>query len=180
MTKIIIQDVRCSYVFVTEARKAENGEDGKYSMQIILPKNHSQVKKIRSVIRQVAEEKFGSNVKMGTLKLPLRDGDDERDDDEYKNCYFLNAASTRKPGIVNRNNEPADQDDLEEYCYSGAYFHVSVNFYAFNFEGRKGIAVGLNNVMLRKKGDRLDGAVAATSEFSDFVEEDETGDDDNW
>ncbi len=29
MAKIIIQNVRCSYVFVTEPRKGENGEDGK-------------------------------------------------------------------------------------------------------------------------------------------------------
>ena len=35
--------------------------------------------------------------------------------------------------------------------------------------------MGLNNLMLRKKGDRLDGSVAATSEFADFGD----GDGDN-
>lgn len=182
MAKVIIQNVRCSYVFVTEPRKNDNGEDGKYSIQIIIPKDDPQVKKIKAVIKKAAEEKFGSSVKMGMLKLPLRDGDEEREGEEYEGCYFINANSTRKPGIVNRNNEPADQDDLEEYCYSGAYFHASVNFYGFNFEGKKGVAVGLNNVMLRNKGKRLDGAVAATSEFSDYADDgDETdNNDDDW
>ena len=27
----------------------------------------------------------------GALKLPLRDGDTERDDDNYADCYFINA-----------------------------------------------------------------------------------------
>ena len=180
MAKVILQDVRCSYVFVTEPRKGENGESGKYSIQILLPKDDEQVKKIKAAIVKAAEEKFGSNVKMGMLKSPLRDGDEEREGEEYEGMYFLNANSSRKPGIVNRNNEPADQDDLEEYCYSGAYFHVSVNFYAFNFEGKKGIAVGLNNLMLRKKGERLDGSSSATSEFSDFVDSDNDFEDDEF
>lgn len=179
MAKVILQDVRCSYVFVTEPRKGDNGEDGKYSIQVIIPKDSPQISKIKAAIKAAAEEKFGVGVKMGTLKTPLRDGDEEREGEEYEGAFFLNANSARKPGIVNRNNEPADIDDLEEYCYSGAYFHVSVNFYAFNHEGKKGVAVGLNNVMLRKKGDRLDGAVSATSEFSEFADEssDDLGDD---
>ena len=180
MAKVILQDVRCSYVFVTEPRKGENGESGKYSIQILLPKDDEQVKKIKAAIVKAAEEKFGSNVKMGMLKLPLRDGDGEREGEEYEGVYFLNANSSRKPGIVNRNNEPADQDDLDEYCYSGAYFHVSVNFYAFNFEGKKGIAVGLNNLMLRKKGERLDGSSSATSEFGSFADSDDDFEDDEF
>jgi len=94
----------------------------------------------------------------------------------------MNANSDRKPGIVNRNNEPADQDDIEELCYSGAYFHASVNFYGFKAKdgSKPGVAVGLNNVMLRKKGDRLDGSVSATSEFADYAEGDSDDDIDDF
>lgn len=180
MSKVILQNVRGSYVFVTEPRKGEDGESGKYSIQVLIPKNDPQIKKIKAAIKQVAEQAFGAGVKMGTLKIPLRDGDEEREGEEYEGMLFINANSNRKPGIVNKNNEPADQDDIEEYCYSGAYFHVSVNFYAFNHEGKKGIAVGLSNVMLRKKGDRLDGSVSATSEFSEFATESDDFDDDDF
>lgn len=181
MAKVIIQDVRCSYVFIEEPRKTNDDTEGKYSIQVIIPKDNPQIKKIKVAIQEAAKEKFGDSIKMGTLKLPLRDGDEEREGEEYENSYFINVNSARKPGVVNKANEPADADDMSEYCYSGAYFHVSINFYAFNFEGKKGVAAGLNNIMLRKKGDRLDGAVAATSEFSEFADESANdGDDIDW
>lgn len=189
MSKLILQDVRCSYVFVTSPRKKDDGTDGNYSLQILLPKDDPQVGKVKKAIKEALIEKFGDSAwdKKGRYKLPLRDGDEERDGEEYEGMYFMNANSGKKPGVVNRNNEPADQDDLEEYCYSGAHFHVSCNFYGFDSKdgGKPGVAIGLNNVMLRKKGDRLDGSVAATSEFADFAEADSgssetNNDDDDW
>lgn len=186
MSKIILQNVRGSYVFVNERRKKENGEDGSYSIQVIIPKDDPQIKRLKKLIDEALVNKFGAEAtkKRGKYKLPLRDGDEERDGEEYEGMYFMNInSSKKKPGIVNRNNEPADEDDIEEYCYSGAYFHVSANVYAFDGKdgGKPGIAMGLNNVMLRKKGERLDGSVAATSEFSDFAGGDETdSNDDDW
>jgi hypothetical protein len=189
MAKIILQNVRCSYVFVNERRKKDNGEDGSYSVQILLPKDDPQVKKLKKMIDETLTANFGADAtkKRGKFKLPIRDPESEHEDkdgEEYEGVYFMNAnSSKKKPGIVNRNNEPADQDDIEEYCYSGAYFHVSVNVYSFPAKdgGKPGIALGLNNVMLRKKGERLDGSVAATSEFSDFAEgSDSSSEDDDW
>ena len=175
MGKIIVQNVRCSYVFVESPRKKDNGEDGKYSIQILIPKNDPQIKKINRLIKEALEDTHGAGTwaKKGMYKLPLRDGDEERDSPEYEGMYFMNANSGRKPGIVNRSGEPADQDDLEEMCYSGAVFHVSVNLYGYPAKdgGKPGVAVGLNNLMLRKAGERLDGSVGATSDFAEFAEE---------
>jgi hypothetical protein len=176
MSKIILQDVRGSYVFVNEQRKSnEDGSPGGYGMQILVEKGSEQHKKMMKIVDQVLVNKFGQDAlkKKARFKLPLRDGDEERDGEEYENMIFFNANSKfKKPGIVNRNNEPADQDDIDDYCYSGAYFHASVSFYAFDAKsgGKPGVAVGLNNIMLRCKGDRLDGSVSATSEFSNFTD----------
>ncbi|QDP55869.1 MAG: putative helix-destabilizing protein [Prokaryotic dsDNA virus sp.] len=180
MPKLILQNVRCSYVYVDKQRKKDNGEDGGYGLQVIIPKDDPQVRKIQKAIDEALVSKHGEEAKKkkGRYKLPLRDGDEERDEPEYEGCYFFNVNGNRKPGIVNRNGEPADIDDLEEYCYSGAYFHVSCNFYGFppRDGGKPGVAVGLNNVMLRKKGERLDGSVAATSEFADYAADDDSDD----
>ena len=176
MSKIILQDIRGSYVFVNEQRKSnEDGSPGGYGMQIIVEKGSDQHKKMMKIVDQVLVSKFGQDAlkKKARFKLPLRDGDEERDGEEYENMIFFNANSkVKKPGIVNRNNEPADQADIEEYCYSGAYFHASVSFYAFDAKsgGKQGVAVGLNNIMLKSKGDRLDGSVSAKSEFSSFTD----------
>ena len=183
MAKIILQNVRCSYVYADKQRKnKEDGSPGGYGVQLIIEKKDPQVKKLQLLVRKVLGEAKGADAlkKLGMYKLPVRDGDEERDGEEYNGTVFANANSGKKPGIVNRNNEPADQGDIEELCYSGAYFHVSVNVYFFKAKdgGKPGVALGLNNVMLRKKGERLDGSVSATSEFEGFEEaDDEFGDD---
>lgn len=182
-TKVIFQDVRGSFVFLTAPRKKEDGSDGSHSIQVLLPKDSPQVKAAMRATKAALEAKFGAGAwdKRKKYKLPLRDGDEERDGEEYKGMMFFNCNSNRKPGLVNRNNEPADISDIEELCFSGAYFHVSVNFYGFDSKdgGKPGVAAGLSNVMLRKKGDRLDGSVSAQSEFSEFGDNDSDFDDDD-
>ena len=148
-TKVVIKDVIGSYVYLREARENQNGEKD-YSMQIILPKNHPQVEQIKKAITEVAKEHFGEKIKLSMLKIPLRDGDTEKDTPEYQNCYFFNAKAKKQPQIVNKYNEFASEKDLDDYCYSGATFCVSVNFYAFDKNGNRGVSAALNAVMLRK------------------------------
>ena len=89
-TKVVIKDVIGSYVYLREARENQNGEKD-YSMQIILPKDHPQVEQIKKAITEVAKEHFGEKIKLSMLKIPLRDGDAEKDTPEYQNSYFFNA-----------------------------------------------------------------------------------------
>lgn len=79
---------------------------------------------------------------MNAIKTPLRDGDTERDDEAYRDSYFLNANSISKPQIVDRHLQPIlDPDEI----YSGMYARVSLSFYAFNVNGNRGVACGLGN-----------------------------------
>ena len=49
----------------------------------------------------------GKKPNKATLKLPLRDGDIERDEDEaYANSYFINANSPIAPQIVDTKVQP--------------------------------------------------------------------------
>lgn len=168
--KMIVKNVIGVYPFLTEPRKNQDGSSGKYSLCCILKKDDPQIEQIKRAIVMVAKEKFGEKVKLQAIKLPLRDGDAEKDGDEFKNSYFFNANSGNKPQIVNRFNEKATEQDLEEYCYSGATFHVSISFYAFDNQGNRGVACGLNNVMLRKKTEHIGGGASAQSEFAEFAD----------
>ena len=191
MSKIILKNVRCSYVFVEKPRndklkKDGTVEKGKYGIQVMLKKDDPQVKEIRQLQATVAKEKFGNTVKAAMLKLPLRDGDAEREEEHYANMYFFNSSNSKKPGIVNKYNVKPTEEDLEEYCFSGAIFHVSLSFYGFDNEGKKGVAVSLKNVMLREKAERLDNYTAAETDFAEYAEDgaDEFSDfseeDENW
>ena len=56
--------------------------------------------------------------------------------------------------------------------YSGIYGRASINFYAFNSNGNKGIACGLNNLQLIRTGEPLGGKASAESDFATDAEDD--------
>ena len=172
--KVILENVRCSYVFADKPNK-----DGKYSIQPLVPEGSKAHKKCMKAVETAFIENFGekewnSKTRNSRYKLPLRVGNEEREGEEYEDVIFFNANSKNKPGIINRNKETAMPEDLEEYCYSGAYFNVSVTFYSFKSQegGKPGIAAGFNNLMLVKKGDQLGGGASASKDFEEFAVED--------
>jgi hypothetical protein len=94
-TSIRIGEVRFSYVYVFSPRKNEDGTDGKYSVQILIPKTEAQAKKrIDAAIEAAKQAGVASrwNGKMppaSKLHIPLRDGDEEYpDDDTYQGMWF--------------------------------------------------------------------------------------------
>lgn len=167
-TKVVTGKVRFSYAHVWEPKAIEEGATPKYSVSIIIPKKDKvTIAKIQDAIKAALEEgkasKFGGKIP-STYKKPLRDGDEERPDDEnYKDSYFINANSTNKPAIV---DESMNAILEKEEFYSGCYGRASVNFYAFNTAGNKGIACGLNNLQKLEDGERLGGG--RTSAEDDF------------
>ena len=177
-TLVIIGPVRFSYAQVWEAKAMNEGDKPKYSVSLIIPKsNKALIKKIKDAIeaaKEAGKSTLGGKIPRN-LKIPLRDGDEEREDDEnYQDSFFLNASSHQRPGIVEGpNREPVmDQEDF----YSGCYGYASVNFYAFN-QKSKGIAAGLNNLWKTKDGEPLSGRNTAEVDFADIEIEEDTNDD---
>ena len=56
--------------------------------------------------------------------------------------------------------------------YSGCYARVSLNFYAFNSNGNKGIACGLGNIQKVKAGEPLGGRSSASDDFTSITDDD--------
>lgn len=178
-TKVITgPETRWSYANVWEA-KSINGGQPKYSISLIIPKSDQKtIDKIQAAIQAAYEEgqsKLKGNGKsvpaLSVLKTPLRDGDTERPDDEaYADSYFINANSSTAPGIVD-----ADRQVIIDHSevYSGVYGRASINFYAFNSNGNRGIACGLNNLQKIKDGESLGGKSRAEDDF-------DTEDDDDF
>ena len=176
-TKITIGEVRFSYVHVFQPEAVAEGADKKYSVSLIIPKSNTklvaQIKEaIKAAVQAGIATKFGGKQPAG-LKHPLRDGDEERPDDEaYADAYFINATSRTKPGLVKAMTvggekklvEITNEDDF----YSGCYGYASVNFFPFNNAGNRGIAAGLNNVLKTRDGDFLGGRSSAQTDFADI------------
>ena len=178
-TKVITgPKTRWSYANVWDP-KSINGGTPKYSVSLIIPKSDvATVKKIEAAIQAAYEEgesKLKGNGKsvhsLKVLKTPLRDGDLERPDDAaYADSYFINANSASAPGIVDADRQPILE---RSEVYSGVYGRASINFYAFNSNGNKGIACGLNNLQKIADGEPLGGKSRAEDDFA-------TDDDDDF
>ena len=173
-TKVKIGEVRFSYVHIFTPEAAAEGGDKKYSVSLIIPKSNKKlIADIKTAIEAATQAGIASRFdgkRPVNLRSPLRDGDLERADDEaYAGAYFINVSSKTKPGIVKRMKingenklvEVTNEDDI----YSGCYGFASVNFFAYNNKGNRGIGAGLNNILKTRDGEYLGGRSSAESDF---------------
>ena len=82
--------------------------------------------------------------------------------------WAFNANSATAPGIVDAARNPIIE---HSEVYSGVYGRASINFYAFNSNGNKGIACGLNNLQKISDGEPLGGKTRAEDDFADEDED---------
>lgn len=172
-TNIRIGEVQLNYVNVFEKRRNEDGSEGKYSVQIRIPKTDKKgIQLIEDAIEaaKVAgkSKTYGGKIP-SRLQTPLRDGDEEHPDDEtYEGMMFFNASTSRKPGVKVLEDgairDALDDDD----CYSGCYGAVTVNFYPYSVSGNNGVAAGLGNVIKTRDGERVSGGRSADADFGDM------------
>lgn len=174
----VIVPCRISYAHIWKPNTNQDDTPGKYGTALLIPKDDKKtITKIENAIKAAIDagksklaNKQGKVVVNG-LKLPLRDADEEEiADDAYKGMMFFNASSDRKPQVVNRRKERIEDEDE---VYSGCFCNVSINFYAFNRDGNKGIAAGLGNIQKVKDGERLAGGHTADDDFDELDDEDE-------
>lgn len=175
--------VRFSFVQVWEPKAMDDG-DPKFSVQVVISKENkaliagieANIEKAKQlgITKGLYNKATTDNV---AFRTPLRDGDQEaaeKDDgsrDYLKGCVFFNASSSadRQPAIVDRRGAPImRRDDF----YSGCYGIADINFYPFKY-GKGGVAAGLNSIMKREDGERLDGRLSTDQAFGQFIDEDD-------
>ncbi len=174
-TKVVTgPNVRFAYAYVWKPRKME-GEREKYSVSLIIPKDDREtLGKVEAAIQLAydqGQEKLrgddGKILPISAIALPLRDGDlERRNDPAYTHSYFLSAKSHVQPGIVDANlNRITDKTRF----YSGCYGRASIHFFAYNFDGKRGIACGLNNLQKVADGEVLGGRSSPEQDFGSEI-----------
>lgn len=178
--RVVTGKVRFSYVNLFKTRKDETTGRETYSVLILIPKTDTKtVSLINAAVESVkvdpkSQTVWGSKF-LASFKLPLRDGDTERDTEtspEYKGHWFMNCNTTQKPEVVD-----ADVQAIisEADVYSGCYGRVSVNFYAYKQNGGIGIAAGLNNAQKLADGEPLGNRSRAEDDFGPASDDDFLG-----
>lgn len=163
--------VRASYVSIFQPKAPQGGGEPKYSVTLLIPKNDAATingvyAEIERAKQEGAQKAFGGNVPP-VCKIPLYDGDGVQPSgvpfgDECKGHMVLRASAKLQPVIVDVNKQniinPAD-------VYSGCYVRASINFFAYNTNGNKGIGCGLNAVQKVEDGEPLIARVSAEEAF---------------
>ena len=170
-TKVVTGTVRFSYANVFEARAMEEGQEAKYSTAVLIPKSDKKtlalIEKAIEAAKAQGKSLWGGKIPQN-IKLAVRDGDEARPDEEaYAGHYFFNCSSKNKPTVIAKDRTTITSGND---FYSGCYGRVSVNFYAFNVKGNRGIGVGLNNILKEKEGEPLGGQTAAIDDFAEFID----------
>jgi hypothetical protein len=164
--KVVTGEVRLSYVNLFEAKAIIEGQPAKYSLTVLISKeDKATIKQIQNAVQEVIDSSQGILKGTKGLKTPLRDGDEEKDSIEYENHLFMNVSSQQAPIVVDENRQEVIN---AREVYSGCYGRVSMNFFAYNQAGNKGVGVALNAVQKTRDGEALGGIYTKASVDEDF------------
>ena len=168
-TQVTTGKIRMSYVVLDKPRAVAEGQEPKYSMSILISKSDKKtLKEIKEAIEEVkkaaVKDKCGGKLP-ANLRIPLRDGDEERPDDEvYAGHYFINANAKTRPLILDYDKQEI-MDPSE--VYSGCYGKAVINFYAYSAPGNKGVGCGLLGVQKIADGEPLGSSRITADAFDD-------------
>ena len=169
---VVTNEVRLSFVHLFTPYSNQADKEPKYSTTVLVPKSDFATKqKIDAAIAAAVQEGVSSKwngVRPPVVSVPVHDGDGVRPSDgmpfgeECKGHWVFTASSKQAPGIVDQAIQPVlNQTEV----YSGMYARVSIRFFAYFSNGKKGIGIGLNNVQKTRDGEPLGGRTSATDDF---------------
>lgn len=181
MSKVTTKsEVRLSYTNLLEPRMQDEEKPDvlTYSTAILIPKSDKEtITAIKAAIAEALAEgvakKWGGKAPKG-LKNPLRDGDEKEDkdgnkDELYAGHFFLNAKGPRggaeKPILL---DSKGNETDSESVIYSGVFARMSLQFYAYDKSGNRGVACGVSSVLSMEHGDPLGNTVTVSSARDEF------------
>ena len=168
-------EVRLSFVHLFTPCANPNGGEAKYSTTILVPKHDIATKqRIDSAIAAATQDGVSSKwngVRPPIVAVPVYDGDGVRPSDgmpfstECKGHWVFTASSKQAPQVVDLSIQPIlNQTEI----YSGVFARVSLRFYPYASNGKKGIGCGLGNVQKTRDGEPLGGRTSAASDFGSF------------
>lgn len=151
-------------LFTPQAMKGAAPDTAKYQVTVLIPKD-ADISVLKTAAAEAANEKFGK--KTTGIRSPFRKTEEKESLAELAADfpYYITARSKDRPGVVGPNGKHVDDP---EQVYSGRWAKASIQAFAYDSAGNKGVSFGLQNVQLLDNDDPLvigGGRVAAEAEF---------------
>lgn len=140
---------------------------------IVAALQNADLTPLKAAMLAAAKAKWGDKaegmIRNGQLKNPFRKEGDAygtvmKEKGYPDGCVFINCRSNNGPQVVDRTNQPVPATEADK-IYPGLIGRMSINAFAYDTSGNKGVAFALNNFQKWLDGPRLDGRVAAKDEF---------------
>jgi hypothetical protein len=173
LTNVTTGEVRLSYVHLFKPYAYQPGQEEKFQVTILVPKNDVDTMSRINAAIEAAKQKGISERWNGQcppiVPTPIYDGDGVRPSDgvafgpECKGHWVFTASAKvdYPPEIVDAQGNPIiNQSEI----YSGIYAYVNVTFFPYTFGGKKGIGCGLGPVMKRRDGESLGGSAPTAAQ----------------
>lgn len=175
--KFLTPTFRASFMNVFEPKAFEDGDDEKYSVDMLWNKKKSDLSAFKKKIDELAVKAWGKDKAKWpkNYRPPFKDGDEKEDAEAYAGHVYAKADSTQPPGIYNEDKE--DIINKREFV-SGDFARASIYIQPYEnvggkgLEGRSGMKFYLQGIQRVKKGEPL----GVTNSKNDFeVVENEEG-----
>ena len=174
--KLVTPVFRASFPNLFVPKAMQEGQTPKYSVSAVFePEKFNDADKkrwaaIEALLDETSMEKFKKKIAQlpANFKRPIRDGAEKADLEGYgEGKVFANLSSKLRPGVVDANGNDMEADDI----YPGCYLRATVSAYAYDQNGGKGVALGLQNIRFVRDGERLDARTDASEDFKDIEDE---------
>lgn len=162
--KVMTPKFRVSFPSVFKARADFEGQEPKFSIVMLFDKA-TDISALKQLAQSVVLEKWGPDKAKWpqNLRSPFRDGDVEGNGkDGYTGVIFVRASSKTRPGLVDQEKvQILEESDF----YGGCYARATINAFAYDKAGNKGVAFGLQNIQKLADGEPFSGRTKAEDDF---------------
>lgn len=178
-TSIVVENVRLSYVHLLKPYGRDPMAKQKYSVTILLPKSDVEGKQkvdaaIAAATRNGIANKW-NGAAPAKVPTPVWDGDGlaQNGNKFGPECagHWVFAASTPADKPVDVVDGRMNRIIDATHVYSGIYANVCVNFFAYNYQGKKGIGCGLGPVQKVRDGEPLGGSAPTAKSVFHVIQE---------
>ncbi len=173
LTQVRTPEFRAAFAYVFKPRAAmDPTQPAKYSIVMLFPKS-ADLSALKKAAEAAVFAKWGDKIPKN-LKNPFRDGAEKEDLDGYAGHIFITASSKMRPGVVDGQLNPISEESGA--FYSGCYCKATINAFAYDVNGNRGVSFGLNNIQKTRDGEPFSGRRKAEDEF-ESIESDSQAED---
>lgn len=176
-TEAIFGPCRMSYMNVFKPRKNDlKGGAEEFGAVLLIPKEPSEFcpqakdlpRFVAGVIKAAYNSKFGEAPKK--YDQPLKDGDKEENsegDPKYPGFWYLRVSAKGEypPVLIGGDRKPVTSG-----WESGDWGNVKVNFYGYDFQGKKGVSGGLRAIQFVAKDEPFGSSTDPNTVANEFDE----------